>query len=46
MGWTAVSQQHKVNNQFCKVQSKVQVFDTPRVVNCFKVESDAALLPS
>ena len=26
--------------------SKVQVFDTPQVVNCFKVESDAALLPS
>ena len=25
---------------------KVQVFDTPQVVNCFKVESDAALLPS
>ena len=24
----------------------VQVFDTPQVVNCFKVESDAALLPS
>ena len=23
---------------------KVQVFDTPQVVNCFKVESDAALL--
>ena len=29
-----------------KVKSKVQVFDTPQVVNCFKVESDAALLPS
>ena len=29
-----------------KVQSKVQVFDTPQVVDCFKVESDAALLPS
>ena len=27
-------------------KSKVQVFDTPQVVNCFKVESDAALLPS
>ena len=25
---------------------KVHVFDTPQVVNCFKVESDAALLPS
>ena len=25
---------------------KVQVFDTPQVVNCFKVKSDAALLPS
>ena len=23
-----------------------KVFDTPQVVNCFKVESDAALLPS
>ena len=31
-----------------KVKVKVQVFDTPQVVNCFKVESDAAfrLLPS
>ena len=30
-----------------EVKSKVQkVFDTPQVVNCFKVESDAALLPS
>ena len=29
-----------------KVKSKVQVFDTPQVVNCLKVESDAALLPS
>ena len=28
-----------------KKKSKVQVFDTPPV-NCFKVESDAALLPS
>ena len=27
-------------------KSKVQVFDTPQVVNCFKVESDAALLSS
>ena len=27
-------------------KSKVQVFDTPQVVNGFKVESDAALLPS
>ena len=26
-----------------KVKSKVQVFDTPQVVNCFKVESDAAM---
>ena len=26
-------------------KSKVQVFDTPHVVNCFKVESDATLLP-
>ena len=26
-------------------KSKVQVFDTPQVVNCFKVEFDAALLP-
>ena len=26
--------------------STVQVFDTPQVVNCFKVESDAALLLS
>ena len=25
-------------------KSKVQVFDTPQVINCFKVESDAALL--
>ena len=25
-------------------KSKVQVFDTPQIVNCFKVESDAALL--
>ena len=24
-------------------KSKVQVFDTPQVVNCFKVESDGAL---
>ena len=24
-----------------KYLSKVQVFDTPQVVNCFKVESDA-----
>ena len=29
-----------------KKRSKVQVFDTPQVVNCLKVESDAALLPS
>ena len=28
------------------IKSKVQVFDTLQVVNCFKVESDAALLPS
>ena len=27
-------------------KSKIQVFDTPQVVNCFKVKSDAALLPS
>ena len=27
-------------------QSKVQVFDTLQVVNCIKIESDAALLPS
>ena len=26
--------------------SKVQVFDTLQVVNCFKVESDSALLSS
>ena len=25
---------------------KVQVFDTPQVVNCFKVEYDATLLPN
>ena len=25
----------------CKKKSKVQVFDTPQVVGCFKVESDA-----
>ena len=29
-----------------KKVKKVQVFDTPQVVNCFKVESDSALLPS
>ena len=28
------------------VKSKVQVFDTLQVVNCFKVESEMALLPS
>ena len=28
------------------VKSKVHVFDTSLVVNCFKVESDAALLSS
>ena len=33
-------------NKTVKVESQVQVFDTPQVVNCFKVESDAALLPS
>ena len=27
-------------------ESKVQVFETQQVVNFFKVESDAALLPS
>ena len=30
----------------CDAFSKVQVFVTPQVVNCFKVESDAALLSS
>ena len=33
------------NNTF-ENSKKVQVFETPQVVDCFKVESDAALLPS
>ena len=28
------------------IKKSILVFDTPQVVNCFKVESDAALLPS
>ena len=41
-------QQHKVDNQplAFKSKSKVLVFDTPQVVNCFKVESDAVFLLS
>ena len=35
-------------NLFChqNTPSKIQVFDTRQVINCVKVESDAALLPS
>ena len=33
------------NDYYDEGKSKVQVFDTPQVVDCFKVESDAALLP-
>ena len=41
--WAVNSREQELGK---KSKSKVQVFDTPQVVNCFKVESDAALLPS